>query len=250
MNKNRKWIFIVASAVLLVLAIVLIRGLWDPNSEEKKKGIDYLKQLETQDMETVEKNVKKVKKEAQAQAMENGELSVWAQFSDYAIFGDSRSVGFTFYEFLDSQRVMAEAGLTLADIPTYLEQMKTLNPSYMILCTGINDVSIGYWPTAEEYVEAYDETMNTLMKELPDTHIYVNSIFPAQDPAFDKSALWRNIPEYNEAVKAWCEEKGYSYIDNTQVFEEHKDLYDIDGIHFQKDFYEYWAINMMTEVNM
>ena len=26
-------------------------------------------------------------------------------------------------------------------------------------------------------------------------------------------------------------------------------LYDTDGIHFQKDFYEYWAINMLTEVD-
>ena len=174
---------------------------------------------------------------------------MWAQFSDYVVFGDSRSVGFTFYEFLDNQRVMAEAGLTIADIPKYQEQMKTLNPSYLFLCTGINDVSIGLWPTKEEYVEAYEETMQTLMKELPDTHIYINSIFPAKDPAFNKSALWLNIPDYNEAVKAWCEEKGYSYIDNTQVFDEHNDLYDTDGIHFQKDFYEYWAINMLTEVD-
>ena len=74
---------------------------------------------------------------------------------------------------------MAEAGLTIADIPKYQDQMKTLNPSYLFLCTGINDVSIGLWPTKEEYVEAYEETMQTLMKELPDTHIYINSIFPA-----------------------------------------------------------------------
>ncbi len=248
-RRNRKWVAIIVGIVVVILLFMLVKALWNPNSKEKEKGIAYLKKLESRDMSEVEGAVKKVRKESQAEAFANGELSVWAQFSDYVVFGDSRSVGFTFYEFLDNQRVMAEAGLTIADIPKYQDQMKTLNPSYLFLCTGINDVSIGLWPTKEEYVEAYEETMQTLMKELPDTHIYINSIFPAKDPAFNKSALWLNIPDYNEAVKAWCEEKGYSYIDNTQVFEEHNDLYDTDGIHFQKDFYEYWAINMLTEVD-
>ena len=42
-------------------------------------------------------------------------------------------------------------------------------------------------------------------------------------------------------------EKGYHYIDNTAVFEAHKDLYQPDGIHFQKELYEYWATNMIIE---
>lgn len=250
MEINRKKLLIIAGAVLAALAVVLIIALWTPDTGEKKKGVEYLKQLEAKNIETVEEDVKKVRKEAQAKAMESGELSVWAQFSDYVIFGDSRTVGLTYYEFLDNQRVLAEAGYTIADIPKYLEQMKTLNPSYLFLCTGLNDVSIGLWPTAEEYVTAYDETVNTLKKELPDTNIYINSIFPAQDPAFAKSELWRNIPDYNMALKAWCEEKGLTFIDNTEVYEAHKDLYDIDGIHFQKAFYEFWAINMLTEVDM
>ena len=109
--------------------------------------------------------------------------------------------------------MLADGGLTIADIPDYEDQMVALNPSYLFLCTGLNDVSIGYWKTPEEYVKAYEETMQELMKKLPDTEIYINSIFPAQDPAFEQSEKWRNIPDYNEAVKAWCEEKGYHYID-------------------------------------
>ena len=49
-------------------------------------------------------------------------------------------------------------------------------------------------------------------------------------------------------IKAYCEENGYPYIDNTQIVEEHSDLYDEDGIHLQEDFYEYWAVNMLAEV--
>lgn len=251
MVKNKKTAaIIIAGAAATVLVILLIKALWNPNIKEAKKGVAYLKQLEAKDMDDVEGAVKKVRKEAQAEAIANGELSVWAQFSDYVVFGDSRSVGFTFYELLDSQRVLAEAGRTIDAVPDCLNVIKTLNPSYLFMCTGINDVSIGLWPTPEEYVAAYEEKMQLLMKELPDTHIYINSIFPAKDPAFEKSELWRNIPEYNNALKAWCEEKGYSYIDNTEVFEEHNDLYDIDGIHFQEAFYEYWAINMLAEIEI
>lgn len=248
MDKNKKAIVIAIVGVSMVmLAIMLFRALWNPNAKEAKKGVAYLKQLETKDMEAVEGAVKKVRKEAQAEAIANGELSVWAQFSDYVVYGDSRSVGFTFYEFLDSQRVLAEAGRTIGDIPEYVNVMKTLNPSYLFLCTGINDIA--FWKTPEEYVAEYEEKMQILRKELPDTQIYINSIFPAKDPAFEKSERWREIPEYNEALKAWCEEKGYFFIDNTEVFEEHNDLYDVDGIHFQKAFYEFWAINILAEID-
>ncbi len=247
---KKKWIPVVAGVLAVILIIVVVKTVWNPAAKETKKGIEYLKELEAKDVDAVEKEIKQVKKEAQAEAVAKGELSVWAQFSDYVIFGDSRTVGFSYYEFLDKQRILAEAGLTIANIPDYIEQMKTLNPSHIFLCTGLNDVSIGLWKTPEEYVADYENKVQEIKKNLPDAHIYINSIFPAQDPAFQKSSAWRNIPEYTEAVRKWCEEKGYIYIDNTEVFEAHKDLYDVDGIHFQKAFYEYWAINMLAEVEL
>ncbi len=248
--EKHKWIVPLACVAAALMLIILIRVLWDPNRAEVEAGTAYLEELENKDLASVEAEVKEVKKQAQAEAIEAGELSVWAQFSDYVIFGDSRTVGFYFHEFLDKQRVLADGGLTIADIPDYEDQMVALNPSYLFLCTGLNDVSIGYWKTPDEYVAAYEETMQELMAKLPDTQIYINSIFPAQDPAFEQSEKWREIPDYNEAVKAWCEEKGYHYIDNTSVYEEHNDLYDADGIHFKKEFYQYWAANMLAEVDL
>ena len=237
-------------ALILVLCIVtLVRAFWDPHREEVRVGTEYLKELESRDIATVEADVKSVQKQSMIKAIEAGEIPLWAQFSDCLIFGDSRSVGFTFYEFLDSQRVIAEAGYTILNIEEHEEKMATLNPSYLFLCTGLNDEGIGLWNTPEEYVAAYEEVMQQLTALLPNTEIYINSIFPAEERAFEKNEKWREIPEYNEALKAWCEEKGYHFIDNTQVYEEHSDLYDQDGIHFQKDFYQYWAMNMLAEVD-
>lgn len=248
--KEHRWILPFACAIAVLMLILLIKVLWDPNRSEVEAGTAYLEELEHKDLTSIEEEVKEVRKKAQAEAIEAGELSIWAQFSDYVMFGDSRTVGFSFHEFLDKQRVLADSGWTIANIPDHEDQMVALNPSYLFLCTGLNDVSIGYWKTPEEYVAAYEETMQELMAKLPDTEIYINSIFPAQDPAFEKDEKWREIPDYNEALKAWCEEKGYHYIDNTSVYEEHSDLYDIDGIHFKKDFYQYWAANMLAEVDL
>ncbi len=248
--KKYKWIVTAVCALLVVLILIVsIRAWWDPNREEVKVGTEYLKQLESKDITSVEQEVKSVKKESQLAAIEAGELSLWAQFSDYVIFGDSRTVGFSFYEFLDSQRVIAEGGYTIADIAKHEDQIAALNPSYLFLCTGLNDVSIGLWETPEDYVAGYEKVMQELMSLLPDTEIYINSILPAKDVAYEESEKWKEIPDYNAAVKAWCEEKGYHYIDNTSVYEEHSDLYDMDGIHFQKDFYQYWAMNMIAGVD-
>lgn len=252
---KRKWIVFTSLGFLLslTLAVLFVYGRMVVKGEEARAlsaGAAYLKALEQKDMTEIERKVKDVEREARASAIAKGELSIWAQFGDYAIFGDSRTVGFSFYGFLEPGRILADAGLTIGDIPAYLDQLLALNPSSLFLCTGLNDVSIGFWNTPEEYVSAYEERIQDLRMKLPDTHIYINSILPAKDPAFAKAEVWRRIPEYNASLQRWCEEKGYSYIDNTSVFDAHQDLYDPDGIHFQKDFYPYWAANMLAEVEL
>lgn len=238
----------------VVAAIGLILFLWlgqkgDTSLADTSQGIQYLAALEQRDTEAIYSQIKEVKKKERREALENGDVSVWSLFYDYAILGDSRGVGFSYYELLDENRVFAEAGNTIAVVPDRLEALRALNPENIFLCYGINDVSIGLYDTPEIYQEEMDKTVQLLQQEFPSANIYVNSIFPAQDPAFETSEKWREIPDYNVAVKAMCEEKGYHYIDNTPVYEEHADLYDPDGIHFQKVFYDYWAANMIAEMD-
>lgn len=91
--------------------------------------------------------------------------------------------------------------------------------------------------------------LSTLHENLPDATVYVNSTIPAIDPAFEKSSKWRNISDWNVEVKEHCEEENIPYIDINETVEEHKDLYDPDGIHMRKEFYPFWGIDMVTEVN-
>lgn len=71
--------------------------------------------------------------------------------------------------------------------------------------------------------------------------IVVSSILPAQDPAFDRSKRWRDIPEWNVVLKEACVENGILYADCDRLYEEYPKLWDPDGIHFREAFYPYWS---------
>ena len=56
------------------------------------------------------------------------------------------------------------------------------------------------------------------------------------------------IPERNKAIKAFCEEKGYGFIDTEEIAYEHQEMYREDGIHFTADFYPLWGEAILNEI--
>lgn len=247
----RKRLAIELLAVVLIIGIVIFIALSGRNipTDDLDEGISYITALESQDTSETEAEIKAIEKEERKAALENGDLDVWQQFTDSAILGDSRAVGFSYHGFVEDSRVMAEGGATIRDIAGYTEQLKLLNPSSIFLCFGLNDVSIGYWDNVQDYITEQDEILGELQAELPDAVIYVNSIIPAIDPAFERSEKWRKIPDWNQEIKAHCEENNIPYVDITDTVNEYEDLYDPDGIHMKKEFYQYWAIDMIAEVS-
>lgn len=172
---------------------------------------------------------------------------MWQQFNDSAVLGDSRAVGFDFYGLIDKSRVFAKSGGTLRNVPDYINELKTLNPSTIFLCYGINDV--GSLAGADDYIKELDNTIAKIHESLPDTVVFINSIIPVTDPGFKKFQKWKEIPDWNAAVKEHCESENIPYVDITDTVEEHSEHYENDGIHMKKAFYEFWAIDMVTEVN-
>lgn len=238
----------IAVAAIIIAIISMITSGKKVNTEGIKEGVSYIKSLEKKDTSEIEQEIKEIKRAERKAALESGEINVWAQFNDSVILGDSRAVGFEVFDCVDDSRVFADAGATIRKIPEYIDGIKAVNPSSIILCFGINDMSIGLWPTCEEYITEYDQMIQKLQEALPDATVYVNSIIPATDPAFQKSEKWREIPDWNEQLKAHFEETGVPFIDITEEVEEHKDLYDVDGIHMRKEFYLYWGNAIIMEV--
>lgn len=251
-------LFVVGLAVLGVLVWTLMGLIFDGNHAEEnetQEGIAYLESLETKNPAAIDESLAAIRKkrmeverDAILQKLLSDENDVWSMFHDYVILGDSRAVGFYYYDFLEKSRVLADGGNTIRDIEGHLDEMKALNPSYIFLCYGLNDVSIGYWDSPEEYAEEFMQICATLKQELPNARIIVSSILPARDPAFDIASSWREIPTYSDVVQKACEENDIVFVDNSQTCEDHADLWDIDGIHVRREFYSYWARNLIVAV--
>ena len=261
LRDNLKIVIGIAVAIVIVIVLFVVFGrdkdVSSVTNAEIKTGREYLASLEAGKVSDVENILKEQRNEelrAQSQekidALDDENTDIWSLFEDYVLLGDSRAVGFWYYGFLPKERAISEAGATIRFLKEHEPDIYALNPSSIFCCFGLNDVSIGLWPTPEDYKAEYTETLKEIQKQLPDATIYVSSILPAKDPAFNKSEKWRNIPQYSEACKEMCEENGFVYIDNSEICEKYTDLWDIDGIHVQKPFYNYWGKNMILATYM
>ena len=238
----RIWIFC-AAAFLTGNAVAKA----EENSVEE--GVAYIESLEAKSTTEIEEKIREIKKKERQTAMENGELSVWDQFYDSVIMGDSRTVGLTEYELMDSERVLANPGDRIDTILEYLDTIAIINPENLFLCYGLNDL-MGYYADPSEFIDKYRTILTQVKDRLPNVQIYINSILPVQDFALYENSSYSQIGEYNEALQTFCEEDGYGFIDNTQIAAEHADLHEDDGIHLKKDFYEYWLMNMINGVEV
>lgn len=172
----------------------------------------------------------------------------WKAFEslDYCMIGDSRVSGFSIYGFLDQKRVFAEDGAIITMMRDYYTSFEALDPERVYISFGINDMITGFWNTPEEYASKVLEEVNALKDHAPDAVYYVNSILPALPPALNDKEIWKQVPEFNGAIRKMCQENGFVYVDNDPVVEEHKDLYARDGIHVGPDFYGFWGKNMLS----
>ena len=186
--------------------------------------------------------------EARIAAIENGETDIWGEFHDFVILGDSRAVGFYYYDFLEKSRVLAGGGDTILKIGWHMNEIVALQPKYIFLCYGLNDVSIGIWNTKEEYVADFLDYIADLRENLPNAVIVVSSILPARDPAFELSSKWYEIPDFSAAIAAACEENGLIFVDNTEICETYANYWQPDGIHVRPEFYPYWARNLIVGI--
>ena len=177
-------LIIMAVVIVVVLAIILSTVFRRRTPQvSTEAGVAYIHQLEAADVAPVEQQIKDIRQEERRKALENGELDVWQQFGDAAILGDSRAVGFSVFGFVEDRRVLAEAGGTLKNIPDHIEQLQNVNPSIVFFCFGLNDISIGYWNTVEEYITELDSMIDLVKTSVPGVEVYVNSTIPATDPA-------------------------------------------------------------------
>ncbi len=265
MNKKQINIPLMPIAIVLVAILVfaVIGALASASGKDAGEeditaaGIAYLEAREKKDPSGVMKvrqDIYDAKIDAQRSQiitqLTNGTMDPFSMFKDYVLLGDSRAVGYWYRDFLDKSRVLADGGHTIRNLKEQIDTLVSMNPSQIFLCYGLNDTSIGYWNSAEEYVTEYIQTVQEIQQKLPNATIVVSSILPAKDPAFQKSSKWYNIPDWSAALEKACEANGILFANCDQLAVDHPNLWDPDGIHFREEFYPYWASCMVATLLM
>ena len=146
------------------MQVVLVK----PEKFEDASAIaETLREREKQRRAELLAQQKKEERDALVAKITSGELDIWSMFDSYVILGDSRAVGFYYFDFLEKSRVLADGGNTIRDVAAHMDDIRALQPDYVYLCYGLNDISIGYWDTKEEYVAELLQVVADLKEALP-----------------------------------------------------------------------------------
>lgn len=212
----------------------------DKNNTEK--GVSYLAAQEKKDGDAAASLVKDAQ-EAYDIARAN-EINAKARktrnykpaFKHIVISGDSIVKAIWEYGILDKSQVIAEINAGSIYLKKNIKKIVKAKPKYLILHYGENEVTTK--KHAHEFKNAYAACIKTLQKKLPNTKIYVDSIFPVQKKAFKKEPYLKNIPYYNTCIKEMAEELGVTYINYNAMWKSFdENYYDADGVHPLKKFY-------------
>ena len=201
-------------------------------------GLEYIEKEEAGNINAIEEKISLLERQDN-----NAEdtRSIKEKFTGSVVLGDSVAQGFLEYDILNASSVVAEIGVHLNELDEQIEKVKELSPGVLFLYLGMNDVTATNGDV-ESFVSEYRAVLTHLKEEVPDAHIFVNSIFPVQEKATAGEPLLVRIPDYNEALKELCDSQTVAFIDNTSLAEEQ--YYEQDGVHFKADFYPIWAERM------
>lgn len=260
----------------VLAAALLLGGCGASDRVDTATGVAYLESLEQKDPDAVEQVLRQRRlEELEAQREEllrqvkTGELNPFTLFQDAVILGDSRAVGFFYYGFVDESRDLTGSGDTILNIPGKLDTLEAMNPRYVYLTYGLNDIKIGHWGSLEAHIADYIEYVQQIRERLPNAVIIISSVLPFYDPnesaetgaeeatlppaASATSGLtdadrrrMGQIPQWNELMRTACQEFGIIFVDNSGICAELKHLWEPDGIHVAKPFYPHWGKNLVV----
>lgn len=230
------------AALLLIVLVLIIRAVGGllAGKADVSAGVEYIRQEESGDIASIEEKIRLLEEKDG----EEDTRSIKEKFNRAVILGDSIAEGFVEYDVLNASSVVAEIGVHIYEMDDQIQKTKELSPRIVFLSLGMNDVIATNGDT-EEFIEQYTDLVSKIKKEVPDAHIFVNGLFPAQEKAVEEEPALGKIEDYNSALKEMCDELKIGFIDCTDLVEEQ--YYEEDGIHFKAAFYPLWA-EQMAEV--
>lgn len=267
MFMNKKQINLPIVPIAITLAAVLLAALvgalfGDTGSAASEDitaaGIAYLEAREQKDPGDVmqaRQDIYQAKIDAQRdqmiQQLTDGTIDPFSMFQNYVLMGDSRAVGFWYYNYLEKDRTFCDGGHTIRKLEEYMDDVVAMAPSAVYLTYGLNDCSSGYWDSVDVWASEYMQLVQELKQRLPEATVIVSSIPQVNDDAYSKSSRWRALEDWNTALEQACRENSVAYAECSQILIDHPNYLDpVDGHHFRKEFYPYWASCLVATLLM
>lgn len=222
------WIILIVAIIVVIVCVFLPHPV--------SKGELYIQEQAGKSVDDMTQVLAQKRAQEIQTANANGQMNIYDLLDSYAILGDSRAV--MFQNELDPDRVMAEIGVKITNIDNYLSALQTMQPSFIYIMYGLNDIASNLNGTEGGYAQIVTEEGKKIMDVCPNSKLFLMSILPVQSD----QAMNDQVNVYNEALKQVAQANGWTYIDCTDLVSD--DYYEGDGEHFKATFYPLLAEKM------
>ncbi|MES2238847.1 MAG: GDSL-type esterase/lipase family protein [Bacteroidota bacterium] len=170
--------------------------------------------------------------------------------SNSVIFlGNSLTQNFEISEFFHDLKIK-NRGINGDVIPGIIKRINPIikaEPKKIFLEIGINDLGRG--ELKDNVVFNYKKLIDIIRLRLPNTELYVQSIFPtelySEDlPIYCTKNVNKDVVKVNDELLKYASVKKYHFIDTYRYFEKNGCLnkdYSVDGVHLNSKGYKLWA---------
>lgn len=254
MNKKKKYVVVNEKRLIMaiIVCLIIIFGASMPminyiKNVNKKNELVYgkkeeVKQEEIKQLEDSKTNEEvKEKKEDKSDNKENNKTSSDENILTTSTFmGDSITEGFSFYELVEDKRVLANKGDTTEVAVSYVNQLKDINPKNIFILYGMNDLIC--FSKNEDFISQYEKLIEDIKKEVPNSTIYVQSVFPVASFGEDATNGITNtrIEEVNKLIVDMCVRQRVNYMDIGKLLKGNDNSFEPDGKHVKGTFYSTW----------
>lgn len=257
---RRRILISVICVIAVVVGIVVCVQIKESRPNQYEKNRKQLEQMEQADISETEKqweNLEGANKKTEIDTSKRNEYGVVEldnatikkAFSGAVVVGDSFSEALDVYGLLDEGSVIYKRGASVNEIDELVQKVISMKPSTVIMEFGCNDLQM-YNSDIDGFIEKYQSEIQKIKDALPDTMICVNSILPMTEEKVKEKAGREKRPQYNEAIEKMCDDEGYLYIDSSFIVEADSGLYEQDGIHMKKEYYEQWLSYIVEKAGL
>lgn len=176
-------------------------------------------------------------------------------YVDETLFlGDSNTARmYRMFDYCSYDNAIGSVGMSARSLATYAcvqlqgysnyvtmaKAVSLMQPRRVILTFGTNDLSPSY--SAQDFVENYQEGIESVVEAYPSVDIIVNAIPPLGQTHSNQNLTQTQVDEYNKALVEMCQEQGWKFLNSAEVLKDSSTGYaksgyveSSDGIHLTR----------------